>query len=300
MFLWGNRRPDRKHPLSGMISRLPADLPSQSRRNNPEMVRETCEASRFGRWAFLRSSLRVGTADRRMKLSDEKGARNPTAKRDYRRLQSQGDLVSSFVRISETDLHILADRDVEDQAKEFVLRYRMQIESYIARHPAVLERTFATAGRRSCPAHCQGDALGRRGGRCRSDGGGGRGDLRICRQGPAGCRCTRGDGRKRRGYLSAAGRRPAPWRSLPASQPLSYKVGVVVPAEAMPAAVCTSSGTVGHSLSFGEADSVTVLASSTALADAVATRLGNEVGLARSGEAGIKTDIGIGPAVCRN
>jgi len=43
-------------------------------------------------------------------------------------------------------------------------------------------------------------------------------------------------------------------------------------------AVCTSSGTVGHSLSLGLADSVTVLARSTALADAAATRLGNEIG----------------------
>ena len=45
----------------------------------------------------------------------------------------------------------------------------------------------------------------------------------------------------------------------------------------MPLGICTSSGTVGHSLSLGLADSVTVLSSSVALADAVATRLGNEI-----------------------
>ena len=45
----------------------------------------------------------------------------------------------------------------------------------------------------------------------------------------------------------------------------------------MPVGLCTSSGTVGHSLSLGKADSVTVLAPSAALADAAATRLGNEV-----------------------
>ncbi|MDP2104800.1 MAG: hypothetical protein Q8J76_02305, partial [Desulfobulbaceae bacterium] len=38
-----------------------------------------------------------------------------------------------------------------------------------------------------------------------------------------------------------------------------------------------SSGTVGHSLSLGKADAVTVFSSSTALADAVATRIGNEI-----------------------
>lgn len=41
--------------------------------------------------------------------------------------------------------------------------------------------------------------------------------------------------------------------------------------------VCTSSGTVGHSLSFGCADAATVIAGDATLADAVATALGNSV-----------------------
>lgn len=60
--------------------------------------------------------------------------------------------------------------------------------------------------------------------------------------------------------------------------PLSNKVGVKVKAAAMPMGVCTSSASVGHSLSLGDADAVTVIAASTVLADAAATRLGNEVG----------------------
>ena len=44
-----------------------------------------------------------------------------------------------------------------------------------------------------------------------------------------------------------------------------------------PIGVCTSSGTVGHSLSFGSADSVIILSKNTALADAVATAVGNMV-----------------------
>jgi hypothetical protein len=55
----------------------------------------------------------------------------------------------------------------------------------------------------------------------------------------------------------------------------------------MPMAVCTSSGTIGHSLSFGLADSVTVIARSTALADAAATRLGNEIGRSSGGKNGM-------------
>ena len=48
-----------------------------------------------------------------------------------------------------------------------------------------------------------------------------------------------------------------------------------------PTALCGSSATIGHSLSFGRADLVTVRARSGALADAAATTLGN---LARSGD----------------
>ncbi|MBN1938712.1 MAG: UPF0280 family protein [Candidatus Aminicenantes bacterium] len=43
--------------------------------------------------------------------------------------------------------------------------------------------------------------------------------------------------------------------------------------------ICTSSGTVGHSLSFGKADSATVISADVALADAVATALGNALNM---------------------
>lgn len=41
--------------------------------------------------------------------------------------------------------------------------------------------------------------------------------------------------------------------------------------------ICTSSGTVGHSLSFGKADAVVTLAKDTPLADAAATAIANLV-----------------------
>jgi ApbE superfamily uncharacterized protein (UPF0280 family) len=41
--------------------------------------------------------------------------------------------------------------------------------------------------------------------------------------------------------------------------------------------ICTSSGTVGHSLSFGRADAAVVVAKDVCLADAVATALGNSI-----------------------
>lgn len=44
-----------------------------------------------------------------------------------------------------------------------------------------------------------------------------------------------------------------------------------------PLGICTSSGTIGHSLSFGQADSVVILSKSVSLADAVATATCNRI-----------------------
>lgn len=59
--------------------------------------------------------------------------------------------------------------------------------------------------------------------------------------------------------------------------PLSGKLALRVNPEQTPIGVCTSSGTVGPSLSFGKADAAIALSQSTPLADAVATALGNRV-----------------------
>jgi len=55
------------------------------------------------------------------------------------------------------------------------------------------------------------------------------------------------------------------------------KIALRIQPEQTPIGVCTSSGTVGHSLSFGKADAVIILSKWTALADAVATATGNIV-----------------------
>lgn len=59
--------------------------------------------------------------------------------------------------------------------------------------------------------------------------------------------------------------------------PLSMKIGVKADSREMPVSVCTSSGTVGPSLSFGNADAAVVVSRDAYLADACATRLGNEL-----------------------
>lgn len=59
--------------------------------------------------------------------------------------------------------------------------------------------------------------------------------------------------------------------------PFSEKIGLKIEPWETPLGICTSSGTVGHSLSFGKADAVTVISKSAILADAAATAVGNLV-----------------------
>lgn len=207
--------------------------------------------------------------------------------RSYRALAAEGELVSSFARIKDTDLHILVEREVSERAVELILQYRLPIEHYIDRHPAFLTaltplpddrlappivRDMLAAGKAAgvgpmaavagAIAEYVGRALLREG--CREVVVENGGDIFLSRTVDSTVAIFAGE------------------------SPLSLKLGVKVFSEPMPMAVCTSSGRVGHSLSFGEADSVTVIAGSTALADAAATRLGNEVGLAAEGETGIR------------
>jgi uncharacterized protein len=224
-------------------------------------------------------------------------ARKPESyvKRTYRRLADH-DLVSSFVKIKDTDLHILADLEVSAWAFELALQYRLQIEKYIEQRPEFLPalsplspdilappivKEMLAAGSMAgvgpmaavagVIAEYVGKALSQRG--CREVMVENGGDIYLNRTQD----CT---------VALFAGQ-----------SPLSLQVGIKLAASMMPVGVCTSSGTVGHSLSFGRADAVAVIARSTALADAAATRLGNEVGMSTSGDAGIKRALQVGRAI---
>jgi uncharacterized protein len=61
------------------------------------------------------------------------------------------------------------------------------------------------------------------------------------------------------------------------NSPLSGKLMLKVPPEKTPVGICTSSGTVGHSLSFGKADAVVISCKDTSLADALATAVCNMI-----------------------
>jgi len=56
--------------------------------------------------------------------------------------------------------------------------------------------------------------------------------------------------------------------------PFSMKIGIKIKRE-NPVGIATSSGTVGHSFSYGDADAVTVISNSSAFSDGAATYFGN-------------------------
>ncbi len=216
--------------------------------------------------------------------------------RTYRTLHEGDGLLSSFVQIKSTDLHILADREVSARALDLALQYRLQLEKYIKQHPdflralvplppdplapPIVSAMLAAAGSAGVgPMAAVAGAIAEYVGRallreeCREVVVENGGDIFINRHRD----CT---------VAIFAGQ-----------SPLSLRVGIKLAAATMPIAVCTSSGTVGHSLSFGRADAVTVIARSTPLADAVATRLGNEVGGEAEKDDGINRALRIGRTI---
>ncbi|MBR5935231.1 MAG: UPF0280 family protein [Bacteroidaceae bacterium] len=59
--------------------------------------------------------------------------------------------------------------------------------------------------------------------------------------------------------------------------PLSEKIGLHIPAADFPLGICTSSGTVGPSLSLGRADAVMIVCRDVLLADSYATAMANRI-----------------------
>lgn len=203
-----------------------------------------------------------------------------------------GDLVSFEVKVRESDLHLLASEDCRQEVLHHLLQLRNQLENYIRKHPLFLTSLTPLPADPLAPALAKAMLAG------------------AAAAGVGPMAAVAGAIAESIGKaLLAAGveevmvenggdiflKRDKDCRLsiFAGSSPLSHKVGLAIPRERMPLGICTSSGTVGHSLSFGKADSVTVLAPSAALADAAATRLGNEVG----SEADIEPALAMGRSI---
>jgi ApbE superfamily uncharacterized protein (UPF0280 family) len=225
-------------------------------------------------------------------MSRRKKAPDSYRFRSYRSLAAELQLVSSYFRLRETDLHILAERDVCREASELATRFRLQIERYIARHPDFASSLQPLEFDPLAPP-----IIGRMLGAANDTGvgpmaavAGGIAEYVGTGLLEAGCReiIVENGGDiflKRSTSLTVS--------VFAGESPLSNRLGLRIDSGRMPLGICTSSGTVGHSLSFGLADSVTVLADSAFIADAAATRLGNEVGAEEDPQAGINRALGV-------
>ena len=195
--------------------------------------------------------------------------------RTYRERVASGDLVSFNATSGESDLLIRAETDLTDVAVAALRDSRRAIESWIERCPR-----FATA-LEPMPVEVNAPEIVRR--MCRA--------ARAADVGPmaavAGA-VAEHVGRvllkhsdevivENGGDIFLASCRPRIVGIFAGDSPLSERIGILIPAEMTPLGVCTSSGTVGPSLSFGTADAAVVVSPNAALADAVATACGNRV-----------------------
>jgi ApbE superfamily uncharacterized protein (UPF0280 family) len=195
--------------------------------------------------------------------------------RKYRNLLLDQGLISFEVKVKETDLHIRATQDLKPLTFQSVIRYRYQLENYISQKPEFLMSLIpvevdefappiaremirmtqlAGVGPMAAVAGAMAESVGRD----------------LLPESPEVIVENGGDiflfsGKELRVGIFAH------------SSPLSYRVGLRIPATNRGWGICTSSGTVGPSLSLGRADAVCVLAPSAALADAAATAVGNQV-----------------------
>jgi ApbE superfamily uncharacterized protein (UPF0280 family) len=195
--------------------------------------------------------------------------------RSYRHFIKDNDLVSFTVKVKETDLFIRAEKDLSAEAIRVVGKCRKPLEHYIQSHPlfmhsleplqveddaADIVRIMALAGQvagvgpmasvAGAMAEMVGKELLQYSGEIIVENGG---DI----------------------FLHTAQKRLV--GIYAGESPFSGKLALEVRPDMMPAGVCTSSGTVGPSLSLGLADAAIILSHSAALADAAATAVGNIV-----------------------
>lgn len=212
--------------------------------------------------------------------------------RTYRRTAGQASgLVAFEVVVRETDLLVLADRDLTAEASELARRARADIERQIA-----LDRRFAESW---VPVAVADDAPAIVRAMAQAAEAGGVGPMAAV-AGAVAEYVARGLMALSRevivenggdDFLVLAEDRVVGIEAGPS--PLSGKVGLGVTAAATPLGIATSSATVGPSVSLGRADAVTVLAPSGALADAVATTAGNLVRGPKDVEAALAAAVAV-------
>lgn len=212
-------------------------------------------------------------------------------KRTYRNIVKTEKLTAFQVVVQETDLLVHAERNLATRARELVLEQRGYVQAYISAHPDF--RTTLDPWRPAGPAANIVSDMIKAGARA------GVGPMAAIagaiadHVGRGLLSCTDQVMVENGGDVFIRTHTPVTVGIFAGASPLSLAVGLKLGGGKKPVAVCTSSGTLGHSLSLGKADAVCVVADSGALADAAATSIGNRV---RSG-ADINTAIAAGQRI---
>ena len=196
--------------------------------------------------------------------------------RYYRDWSKDRDLVSFNVVVKETDLYIRARKNYKDKAFEIVQRQRAALENYIARHPGFLTALVPFPVTADAPAIARSmeEAAEK---------------VNVGPMAAVAGAFAEFVGKDLLKFSSeiivenggdiflktAKSRLVGVYAGE--NSPLTGKIALKIEPADTPLGICTSSGTVGHSLSFGKSDAVVVLAPSAALADAAATAIGNIV-----------------------
>ena len=193
--------------------------------------------------------------------------------RTYRHQVKSKDLVSFRVVVKETDLWVSASTNLRRKVLKLVSKYRNMLERYIESQPSFLTSLTPVSVAENAPQIIKSMAAAAEGA--------GVGPMaavagaiaefvgtELLALSPEVIIENGGDI-----YLKSMKERLV--GIYAGDSPLSGRIGLEIKAEDTPLGVCTSSGTVGHSLSYGKADAVVVLSRSAALADAAATAIGN-------------------------
>jgi len=193
--------------------------------------------------------------------------------RTYRHWIKDADLISFNVVEKETDLYIRASKNLKRKAYKLVLKYRSMLEKYIERHPLFLTSLEPVSVSDDAPhiVKSMAESAARVGVGPMAAVAGAIAEFvgnELLAYSPEVIIENGGDI-----YLKSLDKRIV--GIYAGKSPLTGKIGLEIEGEDTPLGICTSSGTVGHSLSFGEADAAIVLSKSATLADAAATAIGN-------------------------
>jgi ApbE superfamily uncharacterized protein (UPF0280 family) len=211
--------------------------------------------------------------------------------RTYRNWILKNNLIGFNVNVRETDLFISADSDLTSIALASVHRFRSSLESYISGHPEFFRSLTPVAYDEWAPEIVR-DMM-------RASEKAGVGPMASV----AGAIAehvghelllhSRNVIIENGGDIFLNSFNDVHIGLFAGRSPFSGRVSIKVRKEEMPIGVCTSSGTVGYSLSYGLTDACCVKSGSVAIADAAATAVGNMIKSKKDLQSGLKNGMQI-------